>query len=210
MSTAKNVVATLATFLPRTIKKTLATLANILTTTTKAFLDIHDSDSSFQKAKKVSDTVINHTTYTIADYWIMIASGVFIVIMDQRFGYGPIGLFLLMWAFDIVVALAFIIFWKLTGRDVTLGEGYRRAVDAIHSGSRVIGYIMFALVLIKATFWDGPERIVIFFHKEIRTAIRMLFILLVLTAAQAAIWTPIYVLGFENATELFSHIRSLW
>ena len=203
-------VATLATFLARSVKKILATLATFLARIAKAFLNIHESDSSFQKAKKVSDAIISRAVYAAADYWLMIASGVFIIVMDQRFGYGPVGLFLLMWAFDIVVAFAFIVLWKWTGKDVTLGEGYRRAADSIYHGSRIAGYLAFAFVVIKAAFWDGPEHIVIFFHKEIRTMLRMSFALLILTAIQAAIWTPIYILGFDNVTQLFGHIRSLW
>ena len=191
-------------------KKLVATLATFLARVTRAFLDVRGNDSSFQKARKVSDAIISRAVYAVADYWLMIASGAFIIVMDQRYGYGTVGLFLLMWAFDIVVAFAFIILWKWTGKDVTLGEGYRRAADSIYHGSRIAGYIAFALVIIKAAFWDGPEHIVIFFHKEIRTMLRMGFVLLVLTAIQAAIWTPIYILGFESVTELFGHIQKQW
>lgn len=187
----------------------VATLVTFIASISKAFLDIHDSDNPFQRARKASEAVIARAVYAIADYWLMIASGAFIIIMDQRFGYGAVGLFLLMWAFDIVVAFAFVFLWKLTGKDVTLGVGYRRAADTIYNGSRVAGYLAFAVVVIKATFWDGPEHIVIFFHKEIRTMLRMGLALLVLTAIQAAIWTPIYVLGFNTITDLYEHIKSV-
>lgn len=184
-------------------------MVTFLASTTKAFLDIHDSDNPFQRARKTSEAVVSRTAYAVADYWLMIASGAFIIVMDQRFGYGPIGLFLLMWAFDLVVAFAFVILWKSTGKDVTLGMGYRRAVDTIHNGSQIAGYLAFAIVTIKAAFWDGPEHIVIFFHREIQTMVRMGFVLLVLTAIQAAIWTPIYVLGFDTLTDLYEYMKGL-
>ena len=188
----------------------VATLATFLARISIAFLDVRDSDSSLQRARKVSEAIISRAVYAIADYWLMIASGAFIIVMDQRFGYGPVGLFLLMWAFDIIIAFAFVILWKWTGKDVTLGEGYRRAADTIYHGSRIAGYFAFASVVLKAAFWDGPEHIVIFFHKEIRTMIRMGFVLLVLTAIQAAIWTPIYVLGFETIPELYHYLLGLF
>lgn len=172
----------------------------------KAFFAITEEDNAVASAIKVSQTALRRTIYAIADYWLMALSAVFIITMDRQFEYGPVGLFLLMWAFDLVVANAFVALWKRSGEDVTLGESYRRAADAIYSDSRVAGRIAFLSVVVKATFWDGPEHIVIFFNKEIRTESRMLLILLVLTGIQAAIWTPIYVLGFDTVMDLFQYI----
>ena len=61
-------------------------------------------------------------------------------------------------------------------------------------------------MILKAAFWDGPEHIVIFFHKEIKTERSMLLVLLVMTAIQAAIWTPIYILGFNTVEDLWRHL----
>ena len=172
----------------------------------KSFFDVRDKDSHFEMGAKVTLTGVRRLVYSVTDYWLMIVSASFVILMDQQFGYGPLGLFLLMWAFDIIVANVFIVIWKRTGEDLTLGEAYRRAADTIRNESKFAGYITFVGVVIKASFWDGPEHIVIFFNKEIKSEIRMLFILLILTAIQAAIWTPIYVLGFETASELYKYL----
>lgn len=170
-----------------------------------AFFGIHKDDDIGNAGIKVTHTLLRRMAYGIADYWLMAASAIFIIMMDRQFGYGPAALFLLMWAFDLAVANVFIVIWKRTGEDVTLGESYRRAADAIYSDSRIAGRLAFVSVVAKATFWDGPEHIVIFFNKEIRTEFRMLLILLVLTGIQAAIWTPVYVLGFETGAELYTY-----
>ena len=186
---------------------TLATrLVAFVGKVTSAFLDIKEEDTSLKKGLKAGDAVARRVVYSLADYWLMIVSGAFIILMDRQFEYGPFGLFMLMWAFDIVVANAFVVVWKRTGQDVTLGESYRRAVDVIHSSSRLAGLLGFAGVIIKAAFWDGPEHIVIFFHRELKTELRMLLALLALTALQAAIWTPIYILGFNTVEELWRHL----
>ncbi len=175
----------------------------------RAFFHINDTDEAKVVGAKISKTLLHRVVYSVTDYWLMIASGAFIIIMDREFGYGPLGLFLLMWAFDIVVASAFVSIWQRTGRDITLGESYRRAADIVYADSRVAGYLAFLGVMIKAAFWDGPEHVVIFFRKEIGSELRMFGVLLVLTAVQAAIWTPIYVLGFDSMLKLYHHIVSV-
>ena len=187
-------------------KSVAASFAAFSARVAKAFFAIYDDDSKLESGIKVAKTAAQRVIYSIADYWLMALSAAFIIIMDKQFGYGALGLFLLMWAFDLVVANAFVIIWKRTGEDVTLGESYRRAVDAVHEGHKLAGYLAFLGVVIKATFWDGPEHIVIFFHKEIRTEFRMVLALFALTAIQAAIWTPIYVLGFDTVQELVIYL----
>lgn len=188
------------------VKNTAASFAAISARVTKAFFNIQDHDTAVTGGIKVGETALRRVLYAVADYWLMALSAAFIIFMDVQMGYDAIGLFLLMWAFDLVVANAFVAIWKRTGEDVTLGESYRRAADAIHASHKLAGYLAFAGVAVKASFWDGPEHIVIFFHKEIKTELLMLFILLCLTAIQAAIWTPIYVMGFETATDLWDYI----
>ena len=173
-----------------------------------AFFNIRENDSKLETSVKVGTTAFRRVVYSIADYWLMALSAAFIIFMDVKMGYDALGLFLLMWAFDLVVANCFVVIWKRTGEDVTLGESYRRATDAIHESNKIAGYLAFLSVVVKASFWDGPEHIVIFFHKEIKTEFRMLLTLLCLTAIQAAIWTPIYVLGFETLSELWDYVFS--
>ena len=191
MSTIKNVTGSLAAFSTRVIR---------------AFFAINEDDSTATRGVKVGKTALRRIVYAFTDYWLMALSASFIIFMDVQMGYGAVALFLLMWAFDLIVANTFVVIWRHTGEDVTLGESYRRAVDAIHESNRLAGYLAFMSVIVKASFWDGPEHIVIFFHKEIKTEFRMLLVLLALTAIQAAIWTPIYVLGFETATELWDYM----
>lgn len=192
------------------LRNAAATFAAFTKRVGKAFFDVNEDDTTMSTTAKVAKTSVQRTIYAIADYWLMAASAVFIVVMDKQFGYNWLGLFLLMWAFDLLVTNVFIVIWKRTGEDVTLGESYRRAVDTIHDGSKIAGYAAFTSVIVKACFWDGPEHIVIFFNKEIRTEVRMQAIILVLTAVQAAIWTPIYVLGFDSVTQLFGYVRNLF
>ncbi|MCX6787243.1 MAG: hypothetical protein NTY93_01820 [Candidatus Kaiserbacteria bacterium] len=103
----------------------------------------------------------------------------------------------LLWVFDFIVAGSFILVYEKTGEDLSLGSDYRRAIDTIHKKSRIVGYIALAIVIIKAIFWDGPEQVIIFFRKEIRTVPRIIVVLLILTVIQALIWAALYGLGYD-------------
>ncbi len=192
------------------VAATFAAFAVRVTRVWNAFFGIQSHDSNTKAGYKVGKIIAQRVIYTMADYWLMALSAAFIIVVDKALGYEWFGLFMAMWGFDIVVACAFVAIWTRTGEDVTLGESYRRAADAIHAESRIAGYLAMAGVCIKASFWDGPEHIVIFFHKEIGNEGRMLAVLLALTAIQAAIWTPVYVLGFDTASELFTHIMNTY
>jgi hypothetical protein len=172
----------------------------------KAFFDIEKNDNAISAGKKVATTGLRRVVYGLLDYWAMLLSAAYILIIDQIFGYSIFVLFIFMWAFDIVFAGIMIILWKRTKQDVTLGESYRRAVDVIHKSNKFAGYLSFIGVCIKAAFWSGPEYIIIFFEKELKTELRMVWALLMLTAIQSAIWTPIYVYGFDGISELLAHI----
>lgn len=183
-----------------------ASVAAFFTRISRAFFGIQAQDSGLKTGLRVGGIAGLRVVYGILDYWFAILAGTYIVTMDRVFGFGPVALFFLMWVFDITVAQAFVVVWRRTGQDVTLGESYRRAVDEIHRGSKLAGRIAILGVLLKATIWDGPEHIVIFFAKEIRTEFRMLMVLLFLTAIQAAFWAPTYVLGYDAVVELIKHM----
>lgn len=175
----------------------------------KAFFDIRDGESVADGSKKVAETTARRIAYAIADYWLVALSAVLIVTMKAS-GYEFLYLFLAMWAFDVIVAATFVAIWQRTGRDLTLGEDYRRAADVIYQKSRVVGILSFLAVIVKASFWDGPEHIVIFFRKEIRTEARMALSLIVLTAIQSILWTAIYSLGYDSISELMKYLWSLF
>jgi hypothetical protein len=192
------------------VKKTAANVAATSKDVAKAFFSIEAGDNRKEVAEKVAYTGVKRVAYAVADYWLMAASAAFIILMDKVLGYGWFGLFMAMWAFDLAVAIAFILIAEYTKKDITLGSDYRRAVDVLHAKSKFVGYLSFASVIVKASLWDGPEHLVMFFKKELKNDAVVVLTLLSLTAVQAAIWTPIYVLGFDSAYELFDYVQKLY
>lgn len=168
----------------------------------KSFLNFKEEDNLLTKGIKTTDLAIRRVVYFAADYGLTVISvGIFATMKTLEFSF--LGTFLALWSFDFVVAGSFIVFYEKTGKDLSLGEDFRRATDTIHKRSRLAGYGTMLSVIILAIVWTGPEKVITFFRKEIETIPRIIVVLLILTAMQSFIWTIIYGLGSDILAKLF-------
>lgn len=168
----------------------------------KSFLNLKEEDGLLTKGRKVADIVVRRALYFATDYGLMFVSAAIMIAM-KAFGFSFLWAFIALWVFDFVTAGTFIVFYEKTGKDLSLGEDFRRATDTIHKKSWVVGWAMTLLVIVQAIYWTGPEQIVMFFRKEIGTIPRIVVTLFILTAIQAAIWTVLYGFGYGLVTRFF-------
>jgi hypothetical protein len=175
-----------------------------------SFLNFRKEDGLLTRGKKTANLIVRRVSYLIADYYLMlVAAG--IVSTMKYLGFAFVWAFAALWVFGIVVAGSFILFYEKTGEDLSLGSDLRRAADTVHraisSKSRIAGLIAAVLVvLVQAILviaWTGPEKTILFFRKEIGTVQRILVVLIVLTAIQSLIWTPIYLFGYDLVVKTF-------
>lgn len=132
----------------------------------------------------------------IADYWLVAlcaAINIALKALEVPLLYAFIG----MWLIDIMIAGVFLAVYAKTGHDISLGEDLRRATDAMHKKSKIAGYLSMLSVIAQATFWSGPEQVVIFFRKEIGCMPRMVGGMVFLSAIQAAAWMYLYRTGYD-------------
>lgn len=170
-----------------------------------AFFDIQGGDDVAEGAKKVSATVARRAVFFLLDYWASLASAGIVGLM-KFYGLTFLQTALATWLFDFLIAWAFMAISERSGQDITLGESFRRAVDVLKNKSQVIGWSVFFYLNIKATIWDGPEMVVIFFKKEIGTIFRMTGVLVVLTLVQGIFWAWAYGLGYDGIAGLVQMI----
>jgi len=166
-----------------------------------AFFQINEGATIFDGSKMVGKTAIRRIIYTILDYWSALACATlvgFLNFLNMPFWAITLG----TWAFDFIVAAIFLIISEKGSYDITLGESFRRAADVIHSNSKTAGWLFFVFLTGKATIWDGPELVVIFFKKELGSIIKMTLALIPLTLFQGIFWAAIYSLGYESISEL--------
>ncbi len=168
----------------------------------KSFLNIKEGDGLLAKGMKTADLVVRRAVYLAADYGLAIlAAG--IVVGMKALGFSFLSAFLALWLFDFVAAGAFVVFYEKTGKDLSLGEDFRRATDVVSNKSWLAGFLVTLGVVFLAIVWTGPEKIITFFRKEIRTISRVIVVLLFLTAIQAVIWAVIYSSGYDLVVKLF-------
>jgi hypothetical protein len=173
----------------------------IITDGMKAFADIRAGDSVGVGAGKVALIAAKRTVYIIADYWLAAmcaALNIALKAMEVRLLYAVIT----MWSINILIAGVFLAIYAKTGHDISLGEDLRRASDAIHKKSRLVGYLAVFGVILQAAVWSGPEQVVIFFRKEIGGMPRMVAVMLFLTALQTGVWMYLYRTGYDSISQL--------
>ncbi len=176
---------------------------NVTGKVAKAFFDIRSDDNAVTSSIKVAAAAVKRTVYVIADYWLAILSAWIVGVMKYfEFGFWQIAA--AIFAYDLIVAFSFLYLNEKTKQDITLAEGFRRAVDALHERSRIAGLSLFLLVMGRAAVWDGPEQVVIYFRKELRTMFRMAALLVAITSVQAFFWTWVYGLGYDGVAGMIS------
>lgn len=177
------------------VRKSASFVAGVI----KALLNVQSGDGLATEGKKVVVFAVRRGVYFAADNYLVVLSAAIVAGMKyNNFSFETT--FLAMWLFDVIVASAFLAFYAKTGTDLSLGEDLRRATDKVAEASRVAGYLATAGVIFWAIFWTGPEKIVIYFRKEIKTNFRSAIVLLVLTSIQAIIWVNIYGFGYDALT----------
>ena len=165
----------------------------------RSFLGFKEGDDLSTKRKKTANLAIRRAAYFVADYYLAALSAAIVVVMKHH-GFTFVWIFVVMWIFDFITAGAFIVYYKKTGKDLSLGEDLRRATDTVHNKSRIAGLLAMGGVLFLAIVWTGPERVIIYFQEEIRTPHRAIVVLLTLTAIQALIYTVVYGFGYDLVT----------
>ncbi|MDO9231120.1 MAG: hypothetical protein Q7U36_01410 [bacterium] len=180
-------------------------ISNTASDATKAFFDISRDDDLGAGAKKVAVTTARRIVYIFFDYWFSIACAALVGLLNF-WGLSFWKVVFITWVFDFTIAFGFMTISEKSGQDITLGESFRRAAEAIKANSKIMGHFAFVYLNIKAIIWDGPEQVVIFFKKEIGGTKKMTLILVGLTFIQGFFWAWVYSLGYENVSELIRNI----
>ena len=168
----------------------------------QSLLNFREKDELRTKGIRTADFAVRRAMYFVADYGLT-ALSVSIGIAGKALGFSLLELFGALWMFDFVAAGVFVLIYEMTGKDLSLGEDFRRATDTINGKSRLAGLVATLWIVFLAIIWMGPEKIITFFRREIGTIRRVATVLLILTAIQAFIWAALYSFAYDLVTELF-------
>lgn len=152
------------------------------------------------KVSEMKSVAIRWVIYSILDWGLMLLSIVLVGVM-RKLGADIWGTIFAMWVFDVVTAWALYLLCIRSGEDLTLGRQYRKSYELIRKKSRVAGMGTFLFLFLKSVIWDGPERLVEFWHHEFsRKYGKAVAALVLLAALQAVFWSVLYWMGYDYIT----------
>lgn len=141
--------------------------------------------------------LLRWTVYTALDYGLMLLSIGLVAVARQlgsRFALATATMFL----FDLASAGLLWAICLRSNQDLTLGREYRRATGLLHQRSWLASAGALLLLSVKSVVWDGPERMLEFFHLELdRRRALGCALLAVLALLQALFWTAVYWAGYD-------------
>lgn len=180
-----------------TLTRYLMNPLKMIKATTIAFFQINKKVGTVTNLTNISKTISLGVFYRILDYWASILCAA----MVGWLNYLKLSFWIIVittWVFDFFIALGFLIVTEKLFFDITLGQAYRRAAETIQLNSKILAWFIFVILVMKATIWDGPELVVVFFKKELKTIQCMIITLACLTFIQGLFWAALYTLGYES------------
>lgn len=149
-----------------------------------------------QKIDEAKNAAIRYIIYSILDWGLMGLSIALVAVMKSLEANIVITT-ISMWIFDFVTAWSLLYLCIRSGEDLTLGRQYRKAYELIRAKSRISGLVSLSILIVKGVIWDGPEKLVEFWFKELNSSNKRLFALFCASFFQAIFWTTIYWLGLD-------------
>lgn len=169
----------------------------------ESLLNFREEDELRVKGTKTFGFIVRRGIYLTVDYWLSGLS-ILLAVSMKTLGFSLFEMCMGLWAFDFAAAGLFVAIYEVTGKDLSLGEDMRRAVDTIIEKSWVLGFFSVLGIFLLAIVWTGPEKIITFFREEIATTRRVVLWLILLTEVQAFIWAALYSFAYDFAMKLMS------
>lgn len=150
-----------------------------------------------EKLTRTRSIALRWLAYSILDYGLMLLS-IGLVAVSRAIGATFTATAAVMFVFDLLMAWMLWTICLRSGQDLTLGREYRRSTILLYGRSRLAGHAAFLLLLAKSVVWDGPERLVEYFHFELENRMAMAMgMLCAMALLQALFWTALYWGGLE-------------
>lgn len=135
------------------------------------FFGFEEEDNTSEKAKKVAESAAILAFYELTNWWGFILFTAIIGGMTAA-GYALWKILTVGFIYDLIFASVYLFGSIKSGKDLTLGTNFRRGIDSVFQRGGVtkfVGYCIFAVTLVAANIWNGPEQILMMVMPEIQT-----------------------------------------
>lgn len=190
------------------LKKVAAKIAayfNVLVDVILAFLNIHKYAAGKEKVLKIGSAGIRSSLYYAAD-WLIFWLFISVAALLKYCSAAGIVIFLALWVLEMLVSLSVLLLWRKVKWDITLGEAYRNAFNVLHEASGVVSILALVLLMVKFLLWDGTDRLVVFWDKELDNFSKKAAVLALASCIKMVVWTKVILLGYETIGELMKSL----
>lgn len=177
--------------------------------TIESLFNIKEENDFLENSKNAGGLVARFSTYVYIDTVLALVTPA-IVGATKLFDLSFVWAFVGVWIYGFVVAWMFVQAFDTTGVDLSVGTDLRRAQDTLRARSLSAAILAMMVLVFKWSFWTGPEQVVIFFRKELNTTLRVIIVLLLLTAIQSFFWAGLYSLGFDGYEKGYEVLMKGW
>ena len=136
--------------------------------------------------------------------WLLVGCTAGLVGLLKKINMPDSLIFVILWAGNMLLSGMVVYIGRKTRTDLTLMEGLRRLIDKTIERSKKIGLLIEAVLFIRLIIWDGADQFIIFFDKRLKTMAVKVAVFVLVSGIQMAIWTALFVKGYESLSQLFS------
>lgn len=166
------------------------------------FWGIDREDEGKEITKNVTKTTSKGIAYYFSDYALTALSPATVGFL-KMFDWADWSITIIMWIIDVIIAYGFVVFSRNIIQDFTLTEALRASIETIKRKSKIVAFFLSSLILVRFSLWDGPERVAIFFKKELKGRFNEVMIIVVFSLVQAIFWTKLYSVGIDGLVKMF-------
>lgn len=136
--------------------------------------------------------------------WVLVALSASLVALFKYHRLSHLSIYGIFWMVNLLLSWAVIVCSEKIQVDFTLSNGWRRLVDKAGSRSRLLGGILEVAFVTGIGLWAGAGPLYIFLKEKIRHRAILIGLLVLVSGIQMAVWTLLFVLGYDSATSIFS------
>jgi hypothetical protein len=178
---------------------------NVIKKSFLVFWGIDKDDGGIKTTKNVAKTASKGIAYYLSDYALTALSPITVGLF-KWIGWTDFEITFVIWLEDALIAYGLVLFSQKIIKDFTLTEALRNSINLIWGKNKIIAAVLSGIILIRFSLWDGPERVAIFFHKELKKRYQEILIIILFSLFQAIFWTKLYSLGINGLVGIWKVI----
>jgi hypothetical protein len=166
-----------------------------------AFVAVDEGLTDESLIKKGATTAILFPSFRIME-WLLVAATATIYSLFKYHGFADFSIWLILWAFNLILSSSVILFNDYIKVDITLMQTARKFINALIEKKKVAGHLLELVIVLRLLFWDGPDQLFIFFRERLRSKLIQVCFFIISSGLQMFVWAKLYSYGYDGISDL--------